>query len=143
MIAIVSTRVLIADPSDVLRAVYREFLTWQGFTVATAADGLQCVAQLRRFRPRVLVLDAALPMGGGDGVLALMHEDPRIARIPVVVLTARRDRDKLKQVLAFPVEAVHAKPLKPSHLVLGIRWVLDRAQTLGCGRGKSSSRHRV
>jgi len=129
MIAVASIRVLIADPNEILRAVYREFLSWDGFRVATAADGLECLSRLRRFRPQVLVLEPELPMGGGDGVLALMHEDPSIALVPVVVVTAAKDQSVLARVLDFPVDAVQSKPLEPSRLAQGIRCVLDRRRT--------------
>ena len=38
----------------------------------------------------VLVMDPSLPWGGGDGVLAMMYEDPGIPVVPVIVLTDAR-----------------------------------------------------
>lgn len=131
MIAVASIRVLIADPNEVLRAVYREFLNREGFRVATAATALECVGHLRRFRPEVLVLEPELPMGGGDGVLALMHEDPQIASVPVVVLTRGRDENTLERVLDYPIDAIQSKPLPPSHLAGEIRSVLDNRTMAG------------
>ena len=70
-------RVLMADPDESLQPVYREPLLQEGFELATAASGLECVARLRERVPDVLVLEPQLPWGGGEGVLAMMGEVPR------------------------------------------------------------------
>ena len=48
-------------------------------------NALDCVSQLREETPDVLVLDPALPWGGGDGVLALMREDKTVPKVPTLV----------------------------------------------------------
>src|SRR5262245_34251241 len=75
-------RVLIAVPDAALLDAYRRRLTADGFEVETARDGLDCVHRVRAFAPEVLVLSTALPWGGGDGVLAVMHEEARLSYIP-------------------------------------------------------------
>src|SRR5205085_2787098 len=80
-------RILIADPDPVLLDSYGAALARQGFDVTTAPDGLKCVGLLRAFAPDVIVLSPALPWGGGDGVLAVMTEESRAARVPVIVLS--------------------------------------------------------
>jgi response regulator RpfG family c-di-GMP phosphodiesterase len=116
-------RVLIADPDQSLLAVYRELLR-KDFDVVTACNGLKCVTRLRERTPDVLVLEPQLPWGGGAGVLAAMHEDSGLAEIPVMILTACRDRQVLESVAPFPIRDYHVKPLSPSHLGTRIRKVL-------------------
>lgn len=60
-------------------------LSSNGFQVETATDGLECLDKLRQSVPDFLILDLELPWGGGDGVLAVMHEDPQLHTIPVVL----------------------------------------------------------
>ncbi|MDA1055986.1 MAG: response regulator [Planctomycetota bacterium] len=124
-------RVLIADPDEPLRQRYSEFLTRDGFQVATAANGLECAAQLRRFRPDVLVLEPALPWGQGDGVLALMHEEADVPLASVIVLTAMRDVDALCRVLEFPLDDFVRKPLEPSQLARKIHRLLNTKPAAG------------
>jgi DNA-binding response OmpR family regulator len=114
-------RVLIADPDEELRPVYREPLAQGGFDVVTAGSGLDCVARLRERVPDVLVLEPHLPWGGGDGVLAMMGEDSRLATIPVMVLTAHHESDALSRVARFPVSSFHLKPLAPDRLAAKLR----------------------
>jgi CheY-like chemotaxis protein len=90
------TRVMLAMANKPLLSAYCKLLACDGFEVTTATDGLWCMSLLRSFTPDVLVIDPALPWGGGDGVVAWMGEDRALARVPV---------------LAFPTQAV---PLRQS-----------------------------
>lgn len=119
-------RVLIADSDPCVLDGYREGLAQDGLTVATAADGLQCLAQLRKFRPDVLVLDPSLPWGGGDGVLALLHDDPDLPQTAVIVLANRRDRTALYRLAQFHVEGYHVKPLDVHQLAARIQAIASQ-----------------
>ena len=132
-------RVLIADPDRFLGADYRDYLVGQGFDVATAADGLECIKLLREFRPDVLVLEPALPWGGGDGVVAVIHEDSSIARIPVILATFGCDRGVLYNLAPFPMDDYQQKPLSPSRLADRIRRVVAKSYIPVCSRGETKT----
>jgi DNA-binding response OmpR family regulator len=118
-------RVLIADPDESLLAMYRESLAREGFEVATATDGLDCMAKLRSFAPDVLVLEPAQLWGGGDGVLARMREEADVSPAKVLVLSARRDLDRLDSTAALAISEYQIKPVSPDLLVERIRRLLE------------------
>jgi DNA-binding response OmpR family regulator len=122
-----TARVLLADPDGALLAAYRSYLRREGFEVAVARDGLDCLAKLRRFAPDVLVLDPDLPWGRGDGVLALMHEEADVRVIPVVALAARDTADGKDHIGPFPVNVYHVKPLSPDRLAEDLRRLVGSA----------------
>ncbi len=109
-------RVLLADPDAGMVRQWQEALKIAKFDVETAGDGLECVAQLRRFQPNLLVLAPDLPWGSGEGVLALMYEDPEIPCIPVILLASRRDARQARSLGAFPISAYCVKPVAPEDL---------------------------
>ena len=113
-----------ADPDESLQPLYREPLLQDGFELATASSGLECVARLRERVPDVLVLEPQLPWGGGDGVLAMMGEVPQLATVPVMVLTSCRDPRLLEAVARFPVSDYQLKPLTPDRLAGRLRSIL-------------------
>jgi len=117
-------RVLIADPDTYLVAWYAQHLGQQGYEVLGAVNGLECVAKLREAAPDVLVLDPSLPWGWGDGVLARMHEDADIPRVPVILLTYGSDWGLLYRLARFGVDDYQLKPLSASRLAERIRTVL-------------------
>jgi CheY-like chemotaxis protein len=117
-------RVLMADPDESLQPVYRGPLLHEGFELVTAVNGLECIARLRERAPDLLVLEPQLPWGGGEGVLALMGGAPRLANIPVMVLTSCRDPRLLEAVSRFPVSDYQVKPLAPDRLAERLRTIL-------------------
>jgi len=116
---------LLADPDESIHPVYREPLLREGFEVDMALSGLECIARLRERVPDVLVLEPQLPWGGGDGVLAMMSEDPDLTAVPVMVLTSCRDPHVLQRVAHFSINDYNLKPLPPDRLAKRLRSLLD------------------
>ena len=79
-------RLLLADSDESILKRCEKGCSNNGITLRTAKGGVECLAELRRSPPDVLVLDVDLPWGGGDGVLEVMCDDDSLARIPVVLL---------------------------------------------------------
>ena len=111
-----AVRVLVADPDEYLMRCYRDYLEQHGCQVTTVTSGVDCVEKLRATDWDVLVLEPSLPWGGGDGVLAVMHEDQDIPLIPVIVLTDARDRSVLYRMSPFLVDDFQTKPLSCKRL---------------------------
>lgn len=120
-------RVLIADPDEGLLAEYRKRLSHE-FALLTAADGMECAARLCEQPPDVLVLEPQLPCGGGRGVLALIHSLPRLAAVPVMILTSCREVGVLKSVAPFWICDYIVKPIAPAQLATRIRRLLELRQ---------------
>ena len=94
---------------------------WWNTHESSATSVFLCATRLRESPPDVLVFEPKLPWGGGDGVLAMMGEEPQLARIPVMVLTPSHDSETLTRVARFPVSSFHLKPLAPDRLAANIR----------------------
>jgi DNA-binding response OmpR family regulator len=116
-------RVLIADPDTDLLAAYCEAFS-ESLELTTAVSGVDCFARLREQTPDVVVLEPDLPWGGGDGVLAVMHDDDALAAIPVMILTGCRDVEVLRSVAVFSISDYHVKPLPPIRLLTRIHALL-------------------
>jgi carbon storage regulator len=110
-------RILVADPDEFLISSYREHFSQHGAVVATATNALTCLAKLREFAPDVLVLEPSLLWGGGDGLLALMHEEPEIRPASVLLLTQGGNRSLLYRLSPFKVDDYQIKPISPVRLM--------------------------
>jgi DNA-binding NtrC family response regulator len=109
------TTVLIAQAEP--NGSYYSHLLWaeDRFDVQTANSGLECFQKMRRRKPDVLVLDQDLPWGGGDGVLARMH-DGECARVPVV-LTHEGPVPRVAPFIETLVSCCLPKPYRFSELL--------------------------
>jgi carbon storage regulator CsrA len=137
---LMSTRILIADQDEFLLASCREALGRHGATVDTATTGLGCLEKLRESLPDVLVLEPELLWGGGEGVLALIHEQPELRPLFVILLTRGQNRSLLYRLSPFRVDDYQVKPLTAKRLTERICKLLMSAKSdgtsgLGGGRG--------
>lgn len=83
---------IIEDDLDIQSFLY-DFLTEEGFAVQTANNGKDALKILadQSELPGVILLDLMMPVMDGDKFRRQQEKDPRIASIPVVVMTADRD----------------------------------------------------
>lgn len=83
-------RVLIVDDDPDIRETLAEVLGDAGYTVAGAENGADALATLRDgWLPCVILLDLMMPVMDGFQFLKARQLDPRLAHIPVIVLSAR------------------------------------------------------
>ncbi len=83
-----STDLLIVDDDDGLREALEAALTVRGWRVRTARDGQEALDVLRRSPPALVLADLEMPVMNGRQMIMAMRDDPALARVPVVVLSA-------------------------------------------------------
>jgi len=78
------------DPNarDFLAAAVRR----EGYRVVTATDGETALASAREWHPDVVTLDVLMPRTDGWAVLTAFKSDPKLAEIPVIIVTVLADR---------------------------------------------------
>lgn len=77
---------IIEDDAD-LREIYSRSFKQEGFDVVTAGDGEEGLRVIREHLPDVITLDLEMPVKDGFAVLKELAADPKLASIPVVVLS--------------------------------------------------------
>src|SRR4051794_433510 len=84
----VAHTVLVVDDDQDIRESLRLLLSEEGFDVHTAANGAEAVEQMEAETPCFVILDLMMPVMDGWEVAGRMHDDERLAEIPVCVVTA-------------------------------------------------------
>jgi CheY-like chemotaxis protein len=104
-----NAQILVVDDDTLIRDSLSDLLRAAGFQVATAQHGGDALAYLRENPlPRVIILDLMMPVMDGWEFRLRQREDPRLAQIPVIVLSAAlRDR----RTLELGAEEYFPKPL--------------------------------
>ena len=116
--------ILVVDDEANIRELARLYLEKEGYTVVTATDGEQALAQARQDPPALMVLDLMLPKMDGWDVCRQIRAD---SDLPIIMLTARdEDVDKIVG-LELGADDYVTKPFNPRELVARVRAVLRRA----------------
>ena len=109
-------RVLVIDDEPDVLLLCRVNLQHAGHDVLEAPDGERGLAQAMDERPDAIVLDLMLPALDGYGVLAALREDERTRDIPVLVLTAKAQREDRVRCWEEGASEYMTKPFSPSAL---------------------------
>ncbi len=94
-------RVLVVEDTDLLRRMYHDRLTQDGYQVFEAPDGLAALNVLRDQPVDLILLDLIMPRMGGLQVIEAVKADPRTHKIPVVVLTNLGEESTIEQAVAL------------------------------------------
>jgi CheY-like chemotaxis protein len=86
-------QILVADDEDGTLALITAALTYAGFAVVTARDGLEAFARARESAPDLVMLDVMMPGMDGREVCRRMGADPALAHVPVILQSAADERD--------------------------------------------------
>ena len=89
-----SNTVLVVDDDETVYELMRHFLAREGFDMVTAKDGEEGLKLARRLDPVAITLDVLMPGLDGWGMLQELKADPKLAAIPVVMLTILDDENK-------------------------------------------------
>jgi CheY-like chemotaxis protein len=81
-------RVLVIEDDRDMRDALVEALRLEGYAVDAASDGAQGLSLARQHRPDVILLDLMMPIMSGWEFRAAQVGDPRIAEVPVIVMSA-------------------------------------------------------
>jgi len=85
---------LVVDDDPAVCDLMERLCGREGFDVLTAAGGAEGLRLARERRPDLITLDVVMPDVDGWTVLAALHSDPVLSRVPVVVVTVVDDRQR-------------------------------------------------
>ncbi|MEQ8230844.1 MAG: response regulator [Gammaproteobacteria bacterium] len=97
-----------------------------GCLVHTARDGITGIAAARRHRPTLIVCDLDLPHCDGHGVARTLKDDPALAGVPLVAVTAAARSGDRDAALAAGFDGYFAKPIDPATFVADVTAIRAR-----------------
>ncbi len=87
-------RILLVEDDTAIRETIAELLSDEGYRVTSAANGAEALALLEASdAPSLILLDLMMPVMNGWELRRALHDDPRLASVPVVVISASRDAE--------------------------------------------------
>ena len=122
-----SHRILLVDDDVELVELMQDYLSRDGFSVATAHTGDAAIDAARVGRQDLIVLDIMMPGVNGIEALAAIR---RFSNMPVILLTAKGDDDDRVLGLELGADDYVAKPCTPRELAARVRSIMRRTLTM-------------
>jgi signal transduction histidine kinase len=119
--------ILVADDNADMRDYLRQLLG-QRYVVRLAANGAEALAALREDRPDLVLSDIMMPELDGYDLLRTVRDDPALADLPVVLLSARAGEEATIEGLDAGADDYLIKPFSARELVARLSSNLERAR---------------
>jgi PAS domain S-box-containing protein len=122
-------RLLVVDDVAENRALVVDFLKSLDFTMVEAADGQACLEQARKVHPDLILMDNVMPVMSGLEATRQLRQQPALARVPIVAISASATRADRERSLAAGVDAFLHKPIDFNDLLDNIGGLLNLTWT--------------
>lgn len=116
--------ILIVDDDDLAVSLLKHYLQAAGFTVEVAANGRVAMEHILATPPRLVVLDAMMPVMGGFELVRRLSAMGKLQEIKVAMNSARALPQHVEEAAALGVHEFFAKPYDPLDLVSRVKRLL-------------------
>jgi len=123
-----SKRVLIVEDQETNRVLLREYVTMSGGIPVDVSDGVSALTEIHAQPPDLVILDLRIPRLDGMSVLRHLRGNPDFNRLPIVVVSAVSELEKVSECIALGAIDFLPKPFKPQVLRSRIHNYLNRRQ---------------
>jgi len=111
------TTILVIEDVESLREEILETLSYEGFDVLGAENGVVGVQMAKTYIPDLIICDIAMPELDGYGTLVALREEPKTSMIPFIFLTAMTEKGDMRQAMQLGADDYLTKPFTSSELL--------------------------
>jgi diguanylate cyclase (GGDEF)-like protein len=114
------TTILVIEDVEALREEIMETLSYEGFDVLGAENGVVGVQTAKTYLPNLIICDIAMPELDGYGTLVALRKEPKTAMIPFIFLTAMTEKVDMRQAMQLGADDYLTKPFTSGELLAAI-----------------------
>jgi CheY-like chemotaxis protein len=125
---VASNKILVIDDTTVVRVKVREMLPPGNFEVIEAKDGLEGYNLMRQEKVSLIMLDFLLPKMSGWEVFQKIQAQPELRKIPLVIMSGRKEEVSEKFVEPFEYFEFLGKPFDQKQLIGAIKSAMVKSK---------------
>ena len=122
----VAARILIADDEANIVLSLEFLMRHAGYEVKSAADGETALREIEHFKPDLILLDVMLPLRDGFEVCQRVRDNPALAGVKIVMLTAKGREVEVAKGLALGADLYITKPFATRELLASVERLLQQ-----------------
>ena len=121
-------KILIIEDEPEMRRNITMLLRYRGYEPIVAENGRKGLELAQREKPDLILCDVMMPELDGHGVLHALQQDAELALIPFIFLTAKGEKEDLRNGMELGADDYLTKPVANTELVRAIEARLRRSQ---------------
>ena len=125
------SHILVVDDDNRIRELIKEYLNDNNFIVSTAINAENAKIKLEQLKFDLVVLDVMMP---GQSGFDLTKEIKRKTNLPIILLTAKGETENRVKGLELGADDYLGKPFEPKELLLRIKNILSKINTVDTGK---------
>jgi two-component system, OmpR family, response regulator RpaA len=103
-------KILIVDDDVTITELMKALVKMDGHEPTTVNDSLRAIEVAQSIKPDLITLDLMMPGLTGFELCELLHNDPKFANIPIVIVSARDDSESKHKAIQAGANAYITKP---------------------------------
>jgi serine/threonine-protein kinase len=120
-------RILIADDSLAIRAVYENMLDYLGHEVISCKDGREALAKFATEHVDLMLLDVQMPYKNGIEVCREIRRQPNGLNVPIIIVSSHQEENDILAGLDAGANDYLLKPVQEGHLIARLKNLLNNS----------------
>ncbi len=104
------SKILVVDDDITVTQLLKMLLTMEGHQPTTVNDSTTVLDVASNLNPDLITLDLMMPGLTGFELCDLLHQDPRFAQIPILIISARDDSESMDRAVQAGAKGYLTKP---------------------------------
>jgi two-component system cell cycle response regulator DivK len=121
-------KILVVEDNEQNRILMRQILTYHGYEVLEATDGLTGLEMARAHMPALILLDIQMPVMNGFMVIRELRNNPDLRKIKVIAVTSFAMKGDREKALQAGFDEYVTKPIDTRKFPELVKQVLSRMQ---------------
>ncbi|MGD0918218.1 MAG: response regulator [Thermodesulfobacteriota bacterium] len=121
-------KILVVEDNEQNRILMRQILTYHGYDVLEATDGLTGLEMARAHMPALILLDIQMPVMNGFAVIRELRNNPELRKIKAIAVTSFAMKGDREKALQAGFDEYVTKPIDTRKFPELVKQVLSRMQ---------------
>lgn len=121
-------KILVVEDNEQNRILMRQILTYHGYEVLEATDGLTGLEMARAHIPALILLDIQMPVMNGFAVIRELRNNPELRKIKAIAVTSFAMKGDREKALQAGFDEYVTKPIDTREFPELVKQVLSRMQ---------------
>ena len=121
-------KILVVEDNERNRILMRQILTYRGYDVLEATDGLTGLEMARVHMPALILLDIQMPVMNGFAVIRELRNNPELRKIKAIAVTSFAMKGDREKALQAGFDEYVTKPIDTRKFPELVKQVLSRMQ---------------